>query len=195
MASGVCALVSSRSGSGRPPRRQPRAGTWHTRRRCAARVAATAGLFVTVCAGACGPTVDLTKGLQVEVVRTGWYDMGIVNGQNKLVPSVAFRLKNVSDHTLATLQVNALFRRVTEQDEWGSAFVTAAGSSGLPPGGRTETLMARSERGYTGADQSRQEMLKNTHFVDAKVELFAKYGSTQWVRVGEYPIARELITK
>ena len=55
--------------------------------------------------------------------------------------------------------------------------------------------MARSERGYTGADQSRQEMLKNTHFVDAKVELFAKYGSTQWVRVGEYPIARELITK
>src|SRR5204863_1516799 len=195
MASGVCALVSSRSGSGRPPRRQLPAGTLHMRPRCATRVAATAGLFVTVCAGACRPTVDLTKGLQVEVVRTGWYDMGIVNGQNKLVRSVAFRIKNVSDHTLATLPVNALFRRVTKQDEWGSAFVTAAGSSGLPPGGRTETLMARSERGYTGADQSRQEMLKNTHFVDAKVELFAKYGSTQWVRVGEYPIARELITK
>jgi hypothetical protein len=185
MASAVRVLVSRRAGSGLP----------HTRERCAARVAAIAGLFVTMCAGACGPPVDLTKGLQVEVVTTGWYDAGIVNGQNKLVPSVAFRVKNVSDQTLSTLQVNALFRRVTEQDEWGSALVTAAGSSGLPPGGRTETLMARSERGYTGADQSRQEMLKNSHFVDAKVELFAKYGSTQWVRVGEYPIARELLTK
>ena len=38
-------------------------------------------------------------------------------------------------------------------------------------------------------------MLANTHFVDAKVELFAKYGSTQWVRLGSYPITRQLLTK
>jgi hypothetical protein len=143
---------------------------------------------------ACGPTVDLRQGLQVEVDKTGWYDAGIVNGQNKLVPMVAFRLRNVSGQRLSTLQVNALFRRVTEQDEWGSGFVTVAGSSGLAPGATTETLTVKSQLGYTGADP-RQEMLKNSHFVDAKVELFAKYGSTQWVRVGEYPIARELVMK
>ena len=40
-----------------------------------------------LCAG-CGPDVDLTKALQVEVVSTGWFDAGIVNGQNKLVPSI-----------------------------------------------------------------------------------------------------------
>jgi hypothetical protein len=165
----------------------------HPRRRAA--VAAAAGLLVAIWAAGCGPTVDLAKGLQVEVVSTGWFDMGIVKGQNKLVPSVSFRLKNVSDQTLSTLQVNALFRRVTEQDEWGSAFVTAAGSSGLPPGATTETLTVRSQLGYTGADQSRQDMLKNSHFVDAKVELFVKYSSAQWVRIGAYPIARELITK
>ena len=49
--------------------------------------------------------------------------------------------------------------------------------------------------GYTGSDQSRQEMLQNSHFVDAKVELFAKYASTQWVRIGTYPIERKLLTK
>ena len=38
-------------------------------------------------------------------------------------------------------------------------------------------------------------MLQNSHFVDAKVELFAKYGSEQWKRIGEYPIARRLLTK
>jgi hypothetical protein len=142
----------------------------------------------------CGSAVDLKQGLQVDVEQTGWFDAGIVNGQNKLVPMAAFRLKNVSGQRLSMLQVNALFRRVTEPDEWGSALVTAAGSAGLPPGATTDTLTVKSQLGYTGVDP-RQEMLKNTHFVDAKVELFAKYGSTQWVRVGEYPIVRELITK
>ena len=47
----------------------------------------------------CGPAVDLTKGLQVTIVNTGWFDVGIVNGQNKLVPSISFTLKNVSVST------------------------------------------------------------------------------------------------
>src|SRR5262249_36560821 len=146
-------------------------------------------------ATACGPTVDLTKGLQITIVNTGWFDAGIVNGQNKLVPSVSFTLKNVSDQKLVSLQVNAQFKRVNEPDEWGTQLLTAAGSSGLPAGATTDVLMAKSPRGYTGSDQSRQEMLQNTHFVDAKVDLFAKYGSTQWIRVGSYPITRQLRTK
>ena len=128
-------------------------------------------------------------------MTTGWYDAGIFNGQNKLVPSITFRLKNVSNQKLTMLQVNALFRRVTEKDEWGSGFLTAAGSDGLAPGAATEALTIKSQLGYTGSDQSRLEMLKNIHFVDAKVELSAKYGSTQWVRVGDFAITRQLIAK
>ena len=152
-------------------------------------------LLVIVCTAACGPIVDLTKGLHVDILDTGWFDAGIVNGQNKLVPSVTFTLKNISTQKLTTLQVNALFRRVTEKDEWGSGFVTAAGSSGLAPGATTPPITIRSQLGYTGSDQSRQEMLSNSHFVDAKVEIFAKYGSAQWTRMGEYPITRKLIEK
>ena len=148
-----------------------------------------------VSAAACGPAVDLTKGLEVAIVSSGWYDAGIVNGQNKLVPSVAFTLKNVSERKLVSLQVNAIFRRVTEPDEWGAELVTAAGSAGLPAGQVTGVLTVKSPRGYTGSDQSRQEMLQNSHFVDAKVDLFAKYGSTQWTRVGTYPIERRLLAK
>ena len=44
-------------------------------------------------------------GLQVQDVSTGWFDAGIVNGQNKLVPSITFRLKNISDQKLVVLQV------------------------------------------------------------------------------------------
>src|SRR5690349_24199957 len=97
---------------------------------------------------ACGPTVDLKKGLQLTVTSTGWFDAGLVDGKNKLVPTVSFTLKNQSDQRLSTLQVNAIFRRANEKDEWGSGMVTAAGSQGLPPGGATNTLTIKSQLGY-----------------------------------------------
>ena len=73
-------------------------------------------LILAVACSGCGPAVDLTKGVQVEILSTGWFDAGIINGQNKLVPSVTFTLKNLSDQKLGTLQVNASFRRVAETE-------------------------------------------------------------------------------
>ena len=151
-------------------------------------------LLAFVCAAGCGPTVDLTKGLQVTVLDSGWFDAGIVNGQNKLVPSITFTLKDISDQKLVTIQVNALFRRVNENEEWGSGFKTVVGSEGLPPGSTTPPITVRSQLGYTGSE-ARQDMLQNSHFVDARVELFCKYAATQWVKVGTYPIKRQLLVK
>ena len=149
---------------------------------------------VLLACAACGPAVDLTKGLQVDLIDTGWFDRGIVNGQTKLVPSATFTLKNTSAQKLVSLQVNALFRRVSENEEWGSGFKTVVGSEGLPPGSTTPPITVRSQLGYTGSE-ARQEMLQNSHFVDAKVELFAKYAATQWVLLDTYPIKRQLLLK
>jgi len=151
--------------------------------------------FALVSSAACAPTVDLTKGMQVAVVSTGWFDLGILNGQTKLVPTITLTLKNVSTQKLVALQIQALFRRVSETEEWGSGFVTAVGSEGLAPGATTPPITIRSQLGYTGSEQSRQEMLANSHFVDAKVDVLAKYAATQWAKVGTYPIARQLLTK
>src|SRR5688572_8753990 len=106
------------------------------------RVLARLALVLSVAAAGCGPKVDLTKALKITILETGWYDAGIVNGQNKLVPSVALTVTNLSDQTLSALQLNASFRRVTEPEkEWGSRYMTAAGSSGLAPGATTEILV------------------------------------------------------
>jgi hypothetical protein len=151
-------------------------------------------LLALVLVGCGGPPVDLTKGLQVTDVSTGWFDAGLVNGQNKLVPWVTFKLKNVSDQSLMALRINAVYRLVTGPDEWGSALLYVTRSDGLAPGQSTPALVAKSPRGYTGTDPRRQ-MLQNSQFVDAKVELFAKYASIQWVRIAEFPIARNFIEK
>ena len=78
---------------------------------------------VAVFSVACGPTVDLKKGLQIDVLSSGWADAGVVGGQNKLVPTVTFTLKNISDQKLVVLQINASFRRANEKVEWRSELV------------------------------------------------------------------------
>jgi hypothetical protein len=152
------------------------------------------GLLSTFLATACGPRIDLSTGLHVDAVSTGWLDAGLVDGKKKLVPAVSFRLKNASDQKLAMLEVNARFRRVGDESEWGGGFVTAAGSGGLAPGAATSAITIRSQLGYTGVE-SGAEMLDNSHFVDARVDLFAKYGSATWTRLGEYRVARRLISR
>lgn len=151
-------------------------------------------LVLAVASAGCGPEVDVAKALELNVVNSGWFDAGIVNGQNKLVPAVTITIKNNSDKTLGLLQLNSLFRQANATEEWGSAFLTAAGSEGLGPGA-SKTLTLKSNNGYTGTGETRQEMLGNSHFVDAKVEVFAKYGSTQWKKLGVYPVTRQLIGK
>jgi hypothetical protein len=147
-------------------------------------------------ASACsGPAVDLTKGLQIDVVDTGWFDAGVIDGKNKLVPTISFTVKNVSDQKLVSLQMMASFFRVTDTaSEWGNSLVTVAGSQGLAPGATTPTLTMKSPLGYTGTDP-RGDMLKNAQFVDATVKLVSKYAATQWTHVRQVPIARKLITE
>ena len=145
-------------------------------------------------AGCGGPRVDLARGLEVLDVTTGWHDEGVVNGQNKLVPRIDFKLKNVSDQSLVALQVNCVFRRVNETEELGAGFLPVTRSKELKPIETTPNLSVKSNYGYTG-DEPRATMLQNSQFVDAKVEVLAKYSNIQWKRIAEYPIERRLLPK
>lgn len=150
-------------------------------------------LAVLLSAG-CMRSRAVEEDLRIVDVRTGWYDAGVVNGQNKLVPSITLRLQNVSDEPIRSVQLNAIFRRVGEQEAWGEHFVRAIGSDGLAPGATGEPLVLRSRLGYTG-EESRLKMLQNPQFVDAKVEIYGKHGSRTWVKMGEYLIDRQLFTE
>lgn len=193
-----------------------------------ARPAAAARLLCVLSAAlalvACAPAVDPREALEITEVTTGWYDAGIVDGKNKLVPAISFRLRNTGDVPIDTVQVNALFRRlvppeevesaesasrdaapapgqpppapplVPEPEEWGTAFVRAIGSEGLDPGETTGPIVLRSALGYTG-EQTRAEMLAHSQFRDAQVEIFLKHGAAQWVKLREIRIERQLVTQ
>jgi hypothetical protein len=144
----------------------------------------------------CGASVDAVAALEPVDVVTGWYDDGIIEGgKNKLVPSVSMKLRNKTNEELSSIQINAIFRRVGEQEMWGEYFGWAIPrQKPLPGGAQTETLVMRSTLGYTG-DQPRMQMLQNSQFVDAKVEIYLKQGSKTLAKLAEYPIQRQLITR
>jgi hypothetical protein len=161
-------------------------------RRCL--FAATGLLAASLATSSCSAGADVATALQVVDVSTGWFDAGIVNGQNKLVPTVTFKLKNISDSRVTTLQANILFHRINSAEEWGSGFLRVAGSEGLAPSATTDAMTVKSDLGYTGTE-ARADMLKNSQFVDAKVRILAKSGSNYWQPLGEYPIERRLLVQ
>ena len=135
------------------------------------------------------------KDLKIVDVHTGWYDAGVIaGGQNKLVPSVSIGLQNVSDRDIASVQLNAVFKRVGEDTAWGEHFIRAIDTDGLKAGSTSGNIVLRSSLGYTGS-QSRIQMLQNKDFVDARVEIFGKHGSRTWVKMAEYQIDRQLLTQ
>jgi hypothetical protein len=139
---------------------------------------------------ACSAPVDVAKAVEVNIVTSGWVAAGVADGKNKIVPSVTLTLKNGSSQPLNALQVNAVFRRVSTNDEIASDFRPVSSSGGVVPGATTDRIALRAQRGYTGTDPF-EDLLKNSQFVDAKVEVFVKAAAGQWTRLGEYPIARE----
>jgi hypothetical protein len=143
----------------------------------------------------CGSSEQAVAALEPLDVITGWFDAGIVEGgKNKLVPSVTLKFRNRSDEPIRSVQVNAIFRRVGEQEMWGEYFGWAIPREPLPAGASTNTLVMRSALGYTG-EQPRMQMLQNKEFVDAKVEIYLKQGSRVWAKLAEYPIQRQLLTQ
>ena len=178
-------------------------------------------VVVAPVAGCGGGPLDVPAALTVTDVTTGWLDLGLDElGRTKLVPTISFRLQNVSSENVRTLQLNGVFRRCLpqpagqpepvsevspadpvagtcagEDQEWGNAYLArAVGRDGLDPGTAAGPFTMESGLGYTG-EQPRVEMLEHRDFVDVKVELFVKHRADDWVRLGEHSIDRQLLTQ
>jgi hypothetical protein len=153
-------------------------------------------LLASLASGAaCRRSVDPVAVLEPVDVVTGWFDAGIVEGgKNKLVPSASLKLRNKSDAPVRSIQINAIFRRVGETEMWGEHFGWVVQRAGLAPGALTDQMVMHSTLGYT-SDTPRLQMLQNSQFVDAKVEIFLRQGSQVWAKLAEYPIQRQLLTR
>ena len=162
-------------------------------RRPAALVAALL-LVLTLGAPGCGPDVDVKQAVQIADISGGWFDAGIKDGKNKLVPSVSFRVKKSVNTALRPLALNLAFKKVTPQGE--EDFDDVYVQSVTFEGNQTAPMTLRTETGYTGdAPQSRAQMLQHAQFQDLRVVFFAKHSSSNWVELARFDIPRTLLTR
>ena len=142
---------------------------------------------------ACGKAVDLKQATQITDVSSGWFDAGIQDGKNKLVPSITFKINKNPGTDLSSLSLNVVFRVAGEQEHWDDVFVQSVSTSAAT---RPRPITVRSQCGYTGdPPQTRADMLKNSQFRDMEAQIFAKQSSSQWVELHEVKIVRQLLTQ
>jgi hypothetical protein len=152
-------------------------------------------------ASACGPAVDFKQALQITDLSGGWYDYGIVDGKNKLVPLLRFRIRKQPDVQLRGVDVNIHFKQIApDKPQSKDAEVELAEvflqKVEFTEGDQTALLTVHAENGFTGdAPQTRAEMLAHRLFQDVRARVFAKQSSTTWVEVATFDIPRLLITK
>ena len=146
-------------------------------------------------AASCSQPVDF-KTLQVTDVSGGWYDFGIVDGKNKLVPSVTFRIKKPANVRLNSVSLNVHFKKVVDpskpglegEQEFEEVFLQTVA---FAEGPQTALMTVRSPVGVTGdPPQTRAEMLEHRLF-----QVFAKQSSTTWVDLLAFDIPRTVLTK
>jgi hypothetical protein len=166
------------------------------------RILAPAVLLAVLTAG-CGRPVDLKQALQVSDLTGGYHDAGIVDGRNKLVPTLTFRLKKSTDDDIRPLSLNVVFKKLPKpgtavppgspaEEDWAEVYVQSVSFEG----NQTAPITIQTKAGYTGdPPQSRAEILTHSMFQDVRVHLFAKHSATQWVEIGTFDIPRQVLAQ
>lgn len=164
------------------------------------RLIATMLFPIAMLAASCSQPVDLKQAITVTDVSGGWYDFGIVDGKNKLVPSLTFKLVKPVDVRLRSISLNVHFKKIVDpskpgkdgEEEFDEVFLQTVAFEG----NETKLLTVRPTTGFTGdAPQTRAEMLQHRLFQDIRARVFAKQSSTTWVELLAHDIPRTILTK
>jgi hypothetical protein len=155
-------------------------------------------LSLAVLSASCTSRADVRQALEVADTAGGWYDAGIVDGKNKIVPTVTFRLRKKEDANISAVSLNVAFRHPaaegsTTEDEWDEVFLQ---NVQFTEGSQTAPLTVRAEKGYTGdPPQSRADLLQHSEFRDVRARVFAKSSGGQWVDLAVIDVPRQLLTR
>ena len=145
---------------------------------------------VLLITGACSKPIDLKQALQVTDVSTGWWDAGVVNGQNKLVPSVTFTLRRAQGADISSASLNVMFKNL-QGEVRDEKYIQRVD---FGPNGVTAPITVHAENGHTAdPPQTRLDMLKNSQFQDVDVEVLARGSAAQWTPLHKERVVRTLL--
>jgi hypothetical protein len=152
------------------------------------------GLAILVAASACGPRLDLHQ-LGVTDTFSGFYDNGLKDGKNHLVPSITFRLQNNGSVPATHVELTVAFWKDGDDGELDGREVLGIGADPVAPGQTSNPILVRSTVGYTlDPPQPRAALFEHSGFKDFTAKILAKRDGNI-VRIAEVKIDRRLIPR
>lgn len=107
-----------------------------------------------------------------------------------LVPTISFRVKNVSARPLNYLNFNAIFKFRDDLENLGDNFLAAIRKEPIPPGGTSQLITLKSNFGVEGT--SLAKFKDNPQWKPVVCKLFVQSKGSIHVLLGEYDISREI---
>lgn len=143
----------------------------------------------------CGPQPDVAA-LKVVPQITGYYDDGVVQegrdiGQNRILPSVTFAIKNDGALPIEYVDVTVAFWTANNATELDSKLIHPIGRAPLAPGASTDSLTVRSTVGFTSY-AAQADFFAQSAFVDLKVKVFARRSGNN-ATLGEFVVERRVL--
>jgi hypothetical protein len=156
-------------------------------------LALLAALVLTLAACVRAPSPEEVKSwMQVTDVSTKWVSKAYQPWPPKLtlVPSVTFRVKNVSSSPLTYVDFNAIFRFKGETQNLGDNYKAAILGTAVQPGELSAPITLTSNYGVEGKTLASFE--NNPAWRPVEVRLFAQSHGSRPVLLGEYDVSREI---
>jgi hypothetical protein len=107
-----------------------------------------------------------------------------------LVPTIMFRVKNISERPLNYLNFNAIFKFRDDQENLGDNFLAAIRKDPIPPGEMSQPITLKSNFGVEG--KSLAQFKDNPQWKPVICRLFIQSKGSIHVLLGEYEISREI---
>jgi hypothetical protein len=135
---------------------------------------------------------DLKAAIDITEVSTKWMEKKYEPWPPKLVlvPSITFRIKNISDKPLRYINFNANFRYQDDFENLGDSFLAAIRKKQLMPGETSDEITLISNYGVEGKNLAHFE--NNPAWKIVTCHLFAASKGSQYIPLGNYTISRKI---
>jgi hypothetical protein len=107
-----------------------------------------------------------------------------------LVPTISFKVKNLSPEPLKYVNFNAVFKERDAVDNLGDNFFSAIGHEPVLPGAISSLITMKSNFGVEG--KTLDSFKNNPQWKTYYVKLFAQVRGSRHVLLGQWPVSRKI---
>jgi hypothetical protein len=134
---------------------------------------------------------EVKNAIQTEILETKWVMKEFRQWPNPkliLVPSVVFRIKNLTADSMAYVSFNGIFKERNAVENRGDNFLAAIGkNNAVAPGGWSDPITLKSNYGTEGT--SVKAFQNNPQWKPVWVKIYALWKGSRHVLLGEWPIS------